>query len=84
MKIRSPPGLHYPIIVNAFVQQKDDEVQRSSPLFKYHYTSVVEEGDKYGDVKTVQKTFPATFQSTTDGIITKWFIKEGAEIQRPG
>ncbi|KAF2115468.1 RNA polymerase II subunit A C-terminal domain phosphatase [Lophiotrema nucula] len=84
MKIKSPPGLHYPITVNKFVKQKDEEVQRSSPLFKYHYTSVVEEGDKYGDVKTVQRTFIATFHSSIDGTITKWFIKDGAEIQRPG
>ncbi|KAF2268462.1 hypothetical protein CC78DRAFT_455070 [Lojkania enalia] len=84
MKIRSPPGLHYPITVVDLAQKRDDEVQRSSPLFNYYYETIVTEGDKYGDVKDVKKRFPARFDSSADGVITKWFIKKGTVIQHPG
>lgn len=82
--IRSPPGLHYPITVVELAKKLGDEIARSSPLFNYYYMTTVTEGDKYGDVKEVEKKFPARFDASADGIITQWFIKNGSVIQRAG
>lgn len=82
--IRSPPGLHYPITVVELAKKLGDEIARSSPLFNYYYVTTVTEGDKYGDVKEVEKKFPARFDASADGIITQWFIKNGSVIQRAG
>ncbi|KAF2195480.1 hypothetical protein K469DRAFT_616167 [Zopfia rhizophila CBS 207.26] len=84
MKIRSPQGLHYPITVVELSKKADDEVRRSSPLFTYYYESTVTEGNKYGEEKEVRKKFPARFDSSADGKIVQWFIKNGALIQHPG
>ncbi|KAF2477934.1 uncharacterized protein BDR25DRAFT_330546 [Lindgomyces ingoldianus] len=84
MKLRSPPGLHYPITVVELARKHDDEIQRSSPLFTYYYESVVTEGNKYGETNEVKKKFPAKFDSSADGIIGQWFIKNGTVIHRPG
>lgn len=84
MKIRSPPNLHYPITVVDLVKEKDAEIERSSPLFTYFYESVVSEADRYGEAKDVKKRFPARFDSSAAGVISKWFIKNGTVVQRPG
>ncbi|KAF2244620.1 RNA polymerase II subunit A C-terminal domain phosphatase [Trematosphaeria pertusa] len=84
MKVLSPSGLHYPITVGELAKKRDDEVQRSEPLFTYFYETIVEEGDKWGEKKNVKKRFPVKFEASADGTITKWFIKEGTVIQRPG
>lgn len=82
--IRSPPGLHYPITVVELVQKKGAEIQRSTPLFKYYYVTTVTEGDKYGDTKEIEKRFPARFDASADGKLERWYIQNGAVIQRAG
>ena len=82
--IRAPPGLHYPITVVELTKNLGDDIARSSPLFKYYYVSTVTEGDKYGEEKEVERRFPARFDASADGTITKWHIKNGFVIQRAG
>ncbi|KAF2661728.1 hypothetical protein K491DRAFT_646975 [Lophiostoma macrostomum CBS 122681] len=84
MKIRSPSNLHYPITVVELAKKRDEEVQRSSPLFSYTYESVVEETDRYGEAKSVKKKWPARFDSSAEGVVSQWFVKAGTVIQRPG
>jgi RNA polymerase II subunit A-like phosphatase len=84
MKIRSPPHLHYPITIVDLLCSRDGEIQRSAPLFSYFYETTVTEADKYGEPKEVKKKFPARFNSTTDGVISEWFVKAGTVIQRSG
>ncbi|ORY13302.1 hypothetical protein BCR34DRAFT_481242 [Clohesyomyces aquaticus] len=84
MKLRSPPGLHYPITVVELAKQRDQDITRSSPLFTYYYESVVTEGNKYGETREVKKRFPAKFDCSTDGIIGEWFIKNGTVIHGSG
>jgi RNA polymerase II subunit A C-terminal domain phosphatase len=84
MKIRSPPNLHYPITVVELAKKRDEQIARSALLFKYFYETVVSEADKYGEVKDVKKRFPAQFNSSVDGVISQWFIKNGTVIQRAG
>ncbi|KAF2711698.1 hypothetical protein K504DRAFT_428361 [Pleomassaria siparia CBS 279.74] len=82
--IRSPPGIQYPITVVELAKKTGDDIARSSPLFNYYYTSIVTEHDKYGDSTEVEKRFPARFDASADGVITKWYIAKGSVIQRTG
>jgi RNA polymerase II subunit A-like phosphatase len=84
MLIRSNPSLHYPITVDKLLVKLDSSVDRFAPLFSYTYTSTVTEGDKYGDEKLVEKTFPAEFQSEIDGTLAAWKIKPGDILTRSG
>ena len=84
MKIRSPTGLHYPIAVVELAKKLEDDVKRFSPLFSYTYETTVTEGNKYGEETQVKKKFPARFESSLDGTIARWFIKNGSIIDRAG
>ena len=84
MLIRSPSGLHYPITIDRLLAGRDEQVKRSSPLFSYTYETTVSEGDKYGEVKDVKKRFPARFDSTAEGSLSRWFVKNGEVVQRAG
>lgn len=84
MKIRSPQNLHYPITVVELVKRRDEQITRSSILFKYYYETAVSEVDKYGEEKEVKKRFPAQFNSSLEGTISEWYIKTGDVIQRAG
>jgi RNA polymerase II subunit A-like phosphatase len=84
MKIKSPPNLHYPITVTELVKKRDDDIDRSTPLFKYYYETTVSEGDGVDEVKDVKRRFPARFDSSAAGKISQWFIKSGTVIQRSG
>jgi len=84
MKIFSPRDLSYPITVIELLKKRDDEVPRSEKLFNYSYDTRVTEGDKWGGEKTVMKKFRQTFDASTEGKITRWFIKPGTVIDRSG
>ncbi|KAF2807806.1 uncharacterized protein BDZ99DRAFT_391461 [Mytilinidion resinicola] len=84
MLVESPTGLHYPITVVELAKKPEDDIQRGAPLFSYYYETTVTEGDKYGDEKEVKKKFPAGFESSKAGTLTRWFIQNGTVIQRAG
>lgn len=84
MLITSPSGLHYPITIDKLLAGRDEQVKRSSPLFSYTYESTVSEGDRYGEVKDVKKRFPARFDSTAEGSLSRWFVKNGEVVHRAG
>lgn len=84
MKITSPRDLSYPITVVDLLKKRDDPVQRSEKLFKYYYETPVTEGDKWGGEKTLLKKFIQLFDASTEGIVTRWFIKPGTVVERPG
>ena len=84
MKILSPRDLNYPITVIDLLKKRDDDVPRSEKLFTYSYESRVVEGDKWGGERTVMKKFRQTFDASTEGKITRWFVKPGTVIDRSG
>ena len=84
MKITSPRDLSYPITIADLLRQRDDEVRRSDKLFSYRYETPVREGDKWGGEKTVMKKMIQFFHASTEGKITRWLVKTGAVIERPG
>ncbi|KAF1940756.1 hypothetical protein EJ02DRAFT_349481 [Clathrospora elynae] len=84
MKISSPGGLSYPITVIELLKKRGDQVPRSERVFSYHYETRVTEGDKWGGEKTIMKKFIQTFNATTEGKITRWFIKPGTVLDRAG
>ena len=75
---------HYPITVSKLLVQSGAEVSRFDVLFKYTYTSLVTEGDKYGEEREVLRTFPEEFKSETEGRLEQWHIKAGEVLTRPG
>lgn len=84
MKISSPPGLHYPITVLELLKKPDDNVERSERLFTYTYESSVTEENKYGEEKTRKKKFTTHFAASTEGTVSRWYIRAGAVIERSG
>lgn len=84
MKISSPPGLHYPITVLELLKKPDATVKRSERLFTYTYESTVTEENKYGEEKVLKKNFTTHFSASTEGTISRWYIRAGAVIARSG
>lgn len=84
MKISSPPGLHYPITVLELLKKADDDVKRSERLFTYTYESSVTQSDKYGEEHELKKKFTTHFAASTEGTISRWYIRAGAVIARSG
>lgn len=84
MLIRTPASLHYPITVTELLKHPNDEVERFQPLFSYVYKTVVSEGNEYGEEQQVEKTFPARFESETDGVVLRWRIGKGDVLRGSG
>lgn len=85
MKIRSSPGLHYPITVVELLKKPQDEVKRLTPLFSYTYETTVTEGSKWREEeKQVKKKFPGRYDSSLEGVITDWCVGIGTVITRAG
>lgn len=84
MKLSSPPGLHYPITVLEVLKKRDDDVNRSERLFTYTYESTVAETDRWGGENNVKRKFNAHFDASTEGKISRWYIKAGTVVARPG
>jgi len=84
MQIRAPPSLHYPITISQLLKRQGDTVDRFDPLFSYTYESQVTETNKYAEESTFKKTFPAEYQSETEGKLVKWNAKPGDVIDRAG
>ncbi|KAI9754073.1 MAG: hypothetical protein M4579_004856 [Chaenotheca gracillima] len=80
MQLKLPSSLHYPITVTELLKQREDEVERLTPLFSYYYVTSVLESNDLGEKKEVEKTFPTRYESPVDGMIIKWNIKAGAVI----
>ena len=83
MLLRLPASLHYPITVTELLKQPNDNVERFAPLFSYYYKTTVTEGDRLGNERQVEKTFPTRFESSVDGTLLSWKIKEGVVIANP-
>ena len=84
MRLKLPHSLHYPITVTELLKLPNDHVKKSAPLFLYFYKTTVTEIDRSGDEHRVDKTFPTRFESTVDGTLKKWFLREGTVIEKPG
>lgn len=84
MFLQLPSTLHYPITVIHLLKKHNEDVERFAPLFSYSYQTIVTEGDKFGDTKEVERSFPANFESTEAGVLKQWMIQEGMIINGPG
>ncbi|KAI9886649.1 MAG: hypothetical protein M1823_001563 [Watsoniomyces obsoletus] len=80
MRLRLPRSLHYPITVTELLKQPGDNVEQLSPLFAYFYQTTVTEGDPFGEVQEVEKTFPTRYESPVEGKLKVWRIQKGAVI----
>jgi RNA polymerase II subunit A-like phosphatase len=80
MQLQLPRSLHYPVTVTELLKRPNDAVDRQDPLFSYNYKTKVTEGDRYGEEKEVEKTFPADYESPVEGILKKWKIQVGTVI----
>ena len=80
MRLRLPNSLHYPITVTELLKEPGDGVERLAPLFAYVYQTTVTEGDPFGELHQVQKTFPTRYESPVEGTLKGWKIKKGTVI----
>lgn len=84
MKITSPPSLHYPVTVFELLKKPNADVKRSERLFTYSYKSMVMETDRKGFEHSVSRTFTTHFHASTEGTVSRWHIKAGTVLTRPG
>ena len=80
MRLLLPRSLRYPITVTELLKQPNDDVERLAPLFSYVYQTTVTEGDRFGEQREVQKTFPTRYESPVEGVLKAWKIDKGAVI----
>src|ERR1700748_2634777 len=81
MIINAGHSLHYPIRVRKLLKRPGDDVERSTPLFEYEYSTLVAEGR---EMKEIPRKYIAEFQSEGEGSLVKWTIVEGQTINAPG
>lgn len=84
MLLRSPQNLHYPITVTELLRTAGANVDRNEPILAYNYQSTVIEGNKYGEERRVEKTFPARLEAEVEGTIKEWKVGRGSVIERAG
>ena len=84
MLLQSPSGLHYPITVTELLKRPGDDIDKATPLFAYSYKTTVTEGDRYGEERQVERTFPTRFESPADGSIVSWHIARGDVLNAAG
>ena len=84
MFLQLPQSLHYPITVIQLLKKPNEDVERFAPLFSYSYKTTVTEGDKFGNIEEVEKSFPANFESIVAGTLKRWIIHQGMVIQDSG
>jgi RNA polymerase II subunit A-like phosphatase len=85
MLISAPPSsLHYPITITALLKQPGDDIERRAPLFSYTYTSSTVEGNRFGEERSVRKTYPAEFESEAEGRVVRWHVAVGDIVASAG
>ncbi|MCJ1441138.1 MAG: Carboxy-terminal domain (CTD) phosphatase [Stictis urceolatum] len=84
MRLTLPRGLHYPITVTELLKKASDHVDRFDPLFAYTYKSIVVEGNRQGEEFNVERTYPSRFESSVEGELKSWMLKEGSVITKAG
>ena len=80
MQLQLGRSLHYPITVTELLKQPNDNVERFAPLFSYFYKTTVTEGNRLGEEKQVERTFPTRYESPVDGVLKQWKIEKGTVI----
>jgi RNA polymerase II subunit A-like phosphatase len=83
MLLKLSTSLHYPITVTELLKQPGDVVRQGDPLFAYFYRTAVTEGDGLGNKINVSRTFPTRFESSVDGNLLTWKIKQDDIINAP-
>lgn len=76
-------SLYYPITVTELLKQPGDAVSQGESIFSYFYKTTVTEGDGLGNKRNVERTFPTRFESSVDGSLLEWKIREGDVIDEP-
>ena len=84
MHLHTPHGLLYPIKVTRLLRKPGDDLPENAPLFDYEYKSKVTEGtwtEKDGKIDVeVERTWPATFESEFEGVLTSLNVTVGQVI----
>lgn len=85
MRLKLTAGLRYPITVTELLKQPSSQVKQNEPIFKFSYTTYVEEDDIDGDgeTKKVEVLYHSRFESESEGTFTKWLVRERQIINQP-
>lgn len=83
MLLRLPRGLHYPITITKVLKVAGSNIVKQESIFVYTYETTVREGSRDGEDKYVKKPFPAKFESSLEGQLKFWKVKEGDVLDRP-
>ncbi|KAK4937311.1 CTD phosphatase Fcp1, partial [Elasticomyces elasticus] len=85
MRLITPDSLRYPITVTRLRHSSGDHVERFAPLFDYQYKSKVIEGSRENpEGEEVERTWPSTFESETEGKLMRWDVTVGQVITKRG
>lgn len=84
MRLKLPHSLRYPITVTELLKRDNDDIQQAEAIFLYYYKTKVPEIDRDGNETLVEKSFPTRYESSVEGTLTKWLIKAGTTITKPG
>ena len=86
MRLQLPPNLHYPITIHKLLKQPKDRVNRLDGLFTYYSLCRRPVQDKYESEVERWETMKVfgTFDSSVDGEMVRWRIKEGTVIEKAG
>ena len=83
MLLRLSRGLHYPITVTKILKTAGSNVVKHEPVFVYTYETTVREGSRDGEDKYVKKSYPAKFESSLEGQLKFWQVREGDVLEKP-
>lgn len=76
------PGLRYPIVVNKLIKRPGDTIKKQEALFQYTFKWMKTVGDALNNEEwEEEQTSFADWDSTTDGILKSWKIREGMKIE---
>lgn len=83
MQLKTPPDLHYPLIVTQVFKKDGDYVDLNEPLFEYSYEAYRREGDRYGNEKDILRKFSTRFESPFEGKMRNWRPRQKDVINEP-
>jgi RNA polymerase II subunit A C-terminal domain phosphatase len=84
MRLQTPPNLQYPITIHSLLKQPKDRVARLDGLFTYHFMGKNQVQDDMGKDVEEEFKFFGTFDSSVDGVLGEWRVREGQVIKGPG
>lgn len=73
--------LKYPITIYKLLKRPGDEVSKQQPILEYKFDWTTTVTDEFGEDEELPQTTIATWDSPSEGILTKWKVHEGQIIE---